>query len=171
MNEAEFILNELEKGHAGDPWHGPSRASVLADVTLDEAARRPGGGHTMWELVLHMTSWTREVARRLREGSPHEPVEGDWPPMGAHVEARWHTAVEHLDAAHADVIAAIRALRDGQLDEMVGADRHAPTGSGVSYREMLHGLAQHDAYHTGQISILKRLYRGADARATVTSAS
>lgn len=166
MNEVEFILKELQKGHAGDPWHGPSRASVLGDVTMEEAARRPGAeGHTMWELVLHMGAWTREVARRMREGNPGEPAVGDWPPMGALSESRWEKAVDDLTTAHAEVANAIRAMRDGQLDERVGVERDAPSGSGVTHREMLHGLAQHDAYHTGQCSILKRLYRGADARA------
>jgi hypothetical protein len=31
----------------------------------------------------------------------------------------------------------------------------------MTYRVMLHGLAQHDAYHTGQIALLKRIYRDA----------
>ena len=166
MNEGEFILKELQKGHAGDPWHGPSRASVLGDVSMDEAARRPGAeGHTIWELVLHMAAWTREVGRRIREGNPAEPAVGDWPPMGAPSESRWEQAVHGLTTAHAEVADAIRTMRDGQLDERVGAERDAPSGSGVTHREMLHGLAQHDAYHTGQCSILKRLYRGADDRA------
>ena len=165
MNEGDFILKELQKGHAGDPWHGPSRASVLADVTVDEAARRPGvEGHTIWELVLHMAAWTREVSRRVREGNPGEPAAGDWPPMGAHAESRWQMAVDDLTTAHAEVSDAIRALREGQVDEKIGVERDAPRGSGVTHREMLHGLAQHDAYHTGQASILKRFYRGADAR-------
>ena len=164
MNEADFILSELQKGHAGDPWHGPSRTSVLSDVTVDEAARRPGEGHTIWELVLHMAAWTREVGRCVREGAPGEPAEGDWPPMGAHSESKWHKAVDDLATAHAEVNTAIRGLREGQLDEKVGGDRDAPLGSGVTHRAMLHGLAQHDAYHTGQVSILKRLYRSADAR-------
>jgi len=85
MGEREHILKELKLARDGDPWHGSSRAAVLADVTLDEA--------------------TREAGR-----------------------ARWRP-------------------------------RDAALGSGVTYREMLHGLAQHDAYHSGQIALLKRIYR------------
>ncbi|HEU5170363.1 MAG TPA: hypothetical protein VFU46_07490 [Gemmatimonadales bacterium] len=76
------------------------------DRIADELARPIPGAHTIWELVLHVTGWRREVARRL--------------------------------------------------DDVVGAARDAPTGSGVSCYVMLHGLAQHDAYHLGQISLLKR---------------
>jgi uncharacterized damage-inducible protein DinB len=165
MSEREHILHELEQSHAGEPWHGTSRAALLADVTMDEAARRPGpAGHTIWELVLHMRAWTREVARRVREGAPREPAEGDWPPMGAASEDAWEAAVENLTTAHAELIATIRDMSEATLDEVVGGgDRDAPLGSGVSHREMLHGVAQHDAYHSGQIALLKRLYRSADA--------
>jgi hypothetical protein len=50
------------------------------------------------------------------------------------------------------------AARRGEagLDEPVGMTRDAPLGTGFSYYVMLHGLAQHDAYHTGQIMLLKR---------------
>jgi len=33
MTEIERIVRELEEAHAGNPWHGPSRRTVLADVT------------------------------------------------------------------------------------------------------------------------------------------
>jgi uncharacterized damage-inducible protein DinB len=157
MAEKDDILTELRLAHDGEPWHGPSRAQVLADVTLEEAVRRPspgGGGHTIWELVLHMRAWTREVARRVREGAPGVPEEGDYPPVGAPSAAAWRAAVESLDAAHAQVVEAIGEMSDAQLDQRVGG-----SAGGATHRMMLHGLAQHDAYHTGQIAILKKIYR------------
>jgi uncharacterized damage-inducible protein DinB len=156
MAEKDEILTELRLAHDGEPWHGPSRARVLADVTLDEAVRRPSarGGHTIWELVLHMGAWTREVARRVREGSPGLPEEGDYPPVAKPSAEAWRAAVESLDEAHAEVLDAVTNMRDGRLGERVDG-----SAGGATYRAMLHGLAQHDAYHTGQIAILKKIYR------------
>jgi uncharacterized damage-inducible protein DinB len=160
MGEREHILKELKQAHDGDPWHGSSRAAILADVTLYEATRHPdGGAHSIWDLVLHMRAWTGEVARRVREGNPGQPAEGDWPAVGATTETAWREAVNGLAMAHAEVTAAVRALPEGKLDERIGGPRDAVLGSGVTYREMLHGLAQHDAYHSGQIALLKRIYR------------
>lgn len=160
MSEREQLLKELEATHNGEPWHGSSRATILADVTISEAMHHPdGGAHSIWELVLHMRAWTNEVARRVREGNPGEPAEGDWPPVGAMSEEAWRGAMAGLESAHAELAAAVRSLREGQLDELVGGQRDAPLGTGVTYREMLHGLAQHDAYHSGQVALLKRLYR------------
>ena len=50
-----------------------------------------------------------------------------------------------------------------RLDERAGSPEELSAGGGVTYRVMLHGLAQHDAYHTGQIALLKRIYRDAAA--------
>lgn len=151
MTEIERIVRELEHAHAGSPWHGPSRASVLADVTVEEAARRPStNGNGIWALVQHMRAWTGEVARRIREGVPGEPADGDFPAVPAPSADAWRESLDALERAHRDLIAAVRETGPSCLDERIG------TGTG---RVMLHGLAQHDAYHTGQIAILKRLYR------------
>jgi uncharacterized damage-inducible protein DinB len=159
MTELERIARELEHAHDGQPWHGPSRASVLADVTVDEAARRPSAkGHSIWALVLHMRAWTGEVARRLREGDAREPVDGDWPPVPAPDAQAWRDTLAALEEGHRDVIAAVRASSPARLDERGGSGDPSPEAQ-VTYRVMLHGLAQHDAYHTGQISLLKRIYR------------
>lgn len=160
MSELERLLVELQHAHDGDPWHGPSRNKVLADITVDEAARHPGGDvHGIWELVLHMRAWTSEVARRLGGAPARMPAEGDWPPVGEFSADAWTAAKASLDDAHRQLTAALLALPADRLDDRVGTDRDAPLGAGVTYREMVHGLAQHDAYHTGQIAILKRLYR------------
>jgi uncharacterized damage-inducible protein DinB len=155
------MLDELRHAHGGDPWHGPSRTHVLSDVTAEEAARSPGGdAHSIWEIALHMHAWTREVARRLGGATPRTPSEGDWPPVPAPTPHAWDDARHSLDAAHEELAAALQTFPPEKLDERVGTDRDAPLGAGVTYRAMLHGLAQHDAYHTGQISILVRIYRG-----------
>ncbi|NUO37787.1 MAG: DinB family protein [Gemmatimonadaceae bacterium] len=159
MTELERIAQELEAAHGGHPWHGPSRASVLADITVEEAARRPSpNGHSIWALVLHMRAWTGEVARRLREGDAREPVDGDWPVPPTPSAQAWRATIAGLEEAHREVMAAVKASAPARLDER-GGSGDPSLGATTTYRVMLHGLAQHDAYHTGQISLLKRIYR------------
>ena len=160
MTEIERIVRELEHAHAGSPWHGPSRAAVLADVGDKEAARRPSDrGHSIWALVLHMRAWTGEVARRVREGDAREPAEGDWPALPEPDEKAWRETLAGLDHAHRDLLAAVRGASPARLDERIRTTGAAPTDPAVTCRVMLHGLAQHDAYHTGQIAMLKRIFR------------
>ena len=83
MTEHERLIDNLNREINGQPWHGPSLASILEGVDAGAAARRPpGGGHTIWEIVLHMTGWKREVTRRVRGGAAAEPAGGDWPAAG-----------------------------------------------------------------------------------------
>jgi uncharacterized damage-inducible protein DinB len=35
--------------------------------------------------------------------------------------------------------------------------RNRELGTGVSYYELLHGIVQHDAYHSGQIAIVRKV--------------
>lgn len=162
MSEIELIVEELQHAHAGEPWHGSSRAALLAGISAEAAHREPGhGAHGIWQLVLHMHAWTAEVARRLRGGRPATPVEGDWPAQpGEPTESAWRAAIDGLDAAHAELLAAIVELDASRLDVLVGDESDAPNASSVTIRRMLHGVAQHDAFHSGQIALLKRI--GAD---------
>jgi uncharacterized damage-inducible protein DinB len=143
--------------HAGDPWHGFSTRRILRGIGSRQAASHPGGGaHSIWEIVLHMTAWTREVASRLRGREPGDPADGDWPPAGEATEAGWQAALAALDAAQQEVSAAAEAVPEGLWHERFGS-RDAALGTGKTRLETLEGLAVHHAYHAGQIALLKRL--------------
>ena len=61
-----------------------------------------------------------------------------------------------LSEAHASLSAELSRFPEARLDELLGGTRDHALGSGQTYRQMLHGLLQHDAYHLGQISLLKK---------------
>lgn len=157
--EQQRIISELERQHAGEPWHGPSRATVLDGITAAQAAWRPArDAHSIWAIVLHMRSWTREVTRRALGGAPGEPLDGDWPAVPTPPsEAAWAETKASLDAAHEELVATVRAMSEAQLTAKVAPTPGSPSGTGISHRAMLTSLAQHDIYHTGQVAMLKRL--------------
>jgi uncharacterized damage-inducible protein DinB len=156
MTEIDRIAEELRRDQQAAPWHGPSAREVLDGVTATAAAARPvPRAHSIWELVLHLIAWRGEVARRVEGGEPAEPVEGDWPPVVETSEAAWVRTRARLEESHERLLAALRTLPEGRLDDPVSR-RGDPAGSGVTYHVMLHGVAQHDAYHLGQVSLLKR---------------
>lgn len=162
LPDVERVIKELQRQHDGDPWHGPSRAAILADVSAAEAAWQPGAGaHSIWDLVLHMRSWTREVERRALGSQPAMPEDGDWPAILDSSDEAWAEAQASLDAAHQRIVSVVRRLGEERLSEMVGTTRDKPLGTGITHRAMLYSLAQHDVYHSGQVAILKRLARAA----------
>lgn len=156
-----FLDDQIERAHAGDPWHGSSRASILADVTPDEARRRPGPAvHSIWELVLHMTAWTREVTRRLQGHVASLPAMGDWPALPAPPDEKsWRASLRALDEAHAALRDAARAVDPARLGAPVNDERNRELGTGVTFAQTINGLVQHDAYHSGQIALVKKMLR------------
>ncbi len=153
MSEVERIASEIERGAEGGAWHGPSIQQQLVGVTAEQAAARPiPGAHTVWEIVNHMTAWAKEVERRLWERGQPLAGDGDWPPVTSTDEAAWADATKGLKGAHALLRQAIRELPPTRLSEPVSANGETEH----SFYVMLHGLAQHDAYHTGQIAMLKK---------------
>jgi uncharacterized damage-inducible protein DinB len=162
MTTSERLARSLERQHNGEPWHGPSRGAILADVTWEEAAwQPPGGANSIWALVLHMRAWTREVLARAEGGVPGAPAEGDFPPVPKATAAAWKETLASLEAAHMELAAAVRAMSEDELAAKVKARPGDAAGSGISVRSMVGSLAEHDIYHSGQVAVLKRLARAA----------
>jgi uncharacterized damage-inducible protein DinB len=130
---------------------------ALEGVDASTAVAHPvPGAHSICEIVLHLTAWVQEVARRLRLGVAQEPEAGDWPSRAVRSESEWQAVVGALDGANAELVNAIRAMDEARLGEVVGEARDAALGTGVTRYVMLHGLVQHHVYHAGQLSLLKR---------------
>ena len=154
MGETERLARLFHEAVSGKPWHGPSLGAILEGIDAAAAAARPlEASHSIWEIVLHLTGWTREVARRLEGESPKLPALGDWPEID---DANWSVARADLFTAHEDLIAALAKFPASRLEERVGGKRDAPLGTGVTYREMIFGALQHHAYHGGQIALLRK---------------
>ena len=64
--------------------------------------------------------------------------------------------MKKLEAAHSRLIAMIRQIPESRLFEATNDPRSRPLGTGVSYYVLLHGIVQHDVYHSGQIALLKK---------------
>ena len=160
MTETDRLADLLDRVMTGDPWHGPNVASLLSDVTAGEAIRKPvPGGHSIWELVLHMTGWALEVQARLGGAEAGEPLAGDWPAVRATDEASWDRDRRALFAACADLATAIRQAGPSVLEEPVLDHRDRAAGTGLSRYLTLHGLVHHTVYHAGQIAQLRRALR------------
>jgi uncharacterized damage-inducible protein DinB len=157
VRETDRIAEQLRRAYNGDAWYGPSVRAALEGVDARQAAERPEpAAHTIGEIVLHVTAWTREATRRLRTGVAQEPVDGDWPAGAAVDEGGWTAMLAALDAANEELVQAIAGLDDRQLEDRIGEVRDRALGSGVSRYVTLHGLVQHHVYHAGQISLLKK---------------
>lgn len=151
-----LLVRMIDEAYEKKAWHGANLRGSVRGVAPREAAWRPGAGrHSVRELLLHAAYWKYAVWRRLtgvKRGS--FPLDGsNWfarPEVPT--EKEWRDELALLHEQH-------RRLRQaaGQLPAARLEDR-AP-GSRVSNLTLLYGIAAHDAYHTGQIQLVRRLFR------------
>lgn len=163
------LLETLRRSFDGEAWHGPSLREALDGCSAASAAARPiPGAHSVWELTLHLAAWADEVAARTAGTSPGLPAVGDWPPVpDVHDEPAWRAARETLTTARDRLLAAVAALDPARLDRPLpppASDSPPPAADALGTRDTLHGmilgLAEHNAYHGGQIVLLRRALAG-----------
>lgn len=149
--EVERIVRQLEKAFEKQPWYGPSVTEVLREADTSVVHKRVGHAHTIIELVLHMTAWRRFVIQRLSGDVKYEVTdELNFPKPSAAADA-WSKAIDGLMKSQKEMITAIKQFPEEKLSELVPGASHKYT-----WYTLLHGIIQHDVYHTGQISLLKR---------------
>lgn len=135
----------------GPAWHGPSVLALLDGVEAAAAAAHPiPGAHSIWEIVLHLTTDYDLVLRRLSgtAGRLTAP-ETDWPPCPAATEANWRHTVRDLGHLNEQLRQAVQAFPAARLDDPL-----VPEPSYSAYTQFI-GVAQHHRYHAGQIALLK----------------
>ncbi len=157
MTEVERILDQLQRAYDGDAWSGPSLRATLEGVTAEQAVAHPlPDAHSIWEIVLHVAAWMDAVRERIGGDYVRLPADGDWQEVDDTSDAAWTATLAKLENKHQELRSVVAGLSDRQLDEMIGTDRDRETGAGVSRYVTLHGIAQHNLYHAGQIALLKK---------------
>ena len=150
MTQGENLADELRRALHKGAWHGPALEELLASISLEEARQRPiPNAHNIWELVLHLASWSNIALRRIQGGQP-EPFPGeDWPDIGGFTQDHWDKACAALTENHERLSEVVAALTDKELASK------APQSS-RSIAAMINGVVQHAAYHGGQIALLSK---------------
>ena len=152
--EVTRLVRSLDQVFGSRGWHGATLLGALRGLTPEAAGWRPAPGrHCIWELILHTAYWKYAVRRRITgatgETFPRSP--SNWPDLPDDRSRRaLRRDIALLKTEHAQLITAVAGLRPATLGRRSPKDRW-------TYREMIAGVGAHDAYHTGQIQLIKRL--------------
>ena len=151
--EAMRLADQLRRAFDGPAWHGPGLMEILEDVDAESAAAKPlSKVHSIWELLLHVAAWDDAGLRRLK-GEKFQPTgPRNFPPISTATEGAWRATVGRVRRMHDELVNAVGALPESRLRDRVPGKRY-------DFYHMLHGIAQHELYHAGQIAILKKAAR------------
>jgi uncharacterized damage-inducible protein DinB len=150
VTSGEILASELRRALRGEAWHGPALQEILSDVNAEEAMQRPlPKAHTIWELVLHITSWSNIALRRINGGQV-EPFEGeDWPEVHDFSQENWQAACDGITESYERLSEVVLGMTDEQLGARAPKSERSISG-------MINGVVQHAAYHGAQIALLKK---------------
>lgn len=120
------------------PW-----SKAVAGLTHEQAAwKPPGGHHSIWEIVLHISFW-REFELRKLDGEARDDAEI--------ARRNWSEPQEVNEAAWDGTGGAVERLAELQTQVKAGMEESEKKA------EELRCLLLHDAYHMGQIMHLRAL--------------
>jgi uncharacterized damage-inducible protein DinB len=127
---------------------------AVADLSPDLRGKRPRGlPHSCWELLEHLriAQWDiLEFSRDAKHVSPEWPA-GYWPKTAAPPdEQAWDKAVK---AFRRD----LKAMCDLVADEKTDLYAKIPHGDGQTVLREALLVADHNAYHLGQLVVTRRL--------------
>src|SRR5215471_11034728 len=143
-SESLRIADQLRRAFDGKAWHGDSIP----------------GGHSIWELVLHIQVWTQAGRDAVKGVALPEslPPEEDWPRPPelsgekSADEKLWSDAVQRLFRTSQLLREDLESFTDEKLDHIVAGRKY-------NHYFLFHGIVQHSLYHAGQMALLKKLPR------------
>jgi hypothetical protein len=145
----EHLQTLLDSGHAHLKFD-----DAVKDFPPALRGKRPAGGpHSAWELLEHLrlAQWDiLEFTRNPKHVSPEFP-DGYWPSSEAPPsESAWD---ESVAAFRSDLRAFVALIGDASID----LHTHIPHGDGQTVLREVLLTADHNAYHLGQLVMVRRL--------------
>ena len=148
-NEIQRIAEQLSDLQHGDCFIGMNLDDVLSDLTPEQALKKLGDkSNNIWELVNHIIYWRKRIINRLT-GIKEYPNYPDLSVPEKCDQQAWDLTLASLRESYEDFRNTIEAFPEDKLD--LPSPRPEFT-----YYELMHGIIQHDGYHMGQITLLKK---------------
>ena len=150
-NEINRILKQFAELQHGDHWTDNSFKEVLHGVDADNAMKTiDGKTNSFWQLVAHVTYWRTLVVNRLTGTNNPPPFQDFLLPNNCNEES-WRQALHDFESAYHLLRNAIHHFNEENLY------KPSPKKEQTFYELML-GCLQHDAYHLGQMMLLKKAW-------------
>ena len=142
------LLDQLKTTHDQQDWFVPVR-QALDGVTTAQATWKPqGGDHSIGMLANHLLFWNSQNLARFKKVTPAKFDGNNDETFNAFDQAKWDEVRKRLDEVLTELEKLVAAADDRTLQSW------APT---------LGRIATHNAYHTGQILVLRKMQGAWDA--------
>lgn len=151
MKEATSISKLYMDLYHGNPWIDINIMSVIKNITASQAATQAiPGCNSIWEIVNHMILWRMNVLRRVQGELIKSPANNYFSPVKNSSHRAWLNTLKKLEISQQHWMQFLKTFKEKDFEKVY-------PGNQMNYYEHIHGIIQHDAYHLGQIVLLKKI--------------
>ena len=148
-NEINRILKQFADLQHGESWIGNNFKQVLHGITAATASRAFNEDtNSIWSLIAHLIYWRTTVANRLG-GTNDKPTFQDFHLPEEMSDENWKQTLIDFEASYHILRNSLLHLKPENIDKPSPVERQ-------SFYDVIIGCLQHDAYHLGQIALLKK---------------
>jgi uncharacterized damage-inducible protein DinB len=151
MTPRQVLLGQLVACHDHSAWF-VCMQGALAGLAAEQAARQAdAGGHSVWQILNHVTFWNDRYLRRFRDLPLSEVAENasTFAPPGT--PAEWKSACAGFDNVMNEWKKALAEAAEAKLEGPVRTD--APE----TWYTAIANMTIHTAHHIGQIVTLRKM--------------
>lgn len=149
MNRKEVLLQAWQIANESESWFAPVR-KALENVSAAQAGWKPegiDGFNSIKEITYHLLYYKTRFLSRLK-GSEFESLPDNEATFIAGISKDWKEIREELFAVNATIRNLLIYLEDSDFDK---------SKPKAAIDQQVLDLATHDAYHAGQIVLIRKL--------------
>ena len=147
-----FLLGQFAACYDKNAWFVAVK-NALDGLTAEQAAWKPAGAdNSIWETLSHLNFYNYAYVERFK-GNPYEyPVDDNDATFDAgQGEEAWRAELARFDSIMTEFRALIEAADESKFDEAVSDENPA------KWKVLISNINTHNAYHGGQILLLRKL--------------
>jgi len=141
------LLRDLYDGE--DTFLDVSLLGTLTAIDAEQAAKKPAGANSIWEIANHIIAWRENILKRISGAEIITPEHNYFMPIVDQSESAWRQTLESLRESQRHWDEFLANFPDDALSGVYPKN-------GMTHYRHIHSLIQHDAYHLGQIVMLAR---------------
>jgi len=159
----EHLLKEFDRCYNQNGWFATVR-NVIDGTNADEALWKPDPSiNSIWQTLEHLTFYNHAYVQRFKGIDYQYPTGNNDETFAAGAtDAEWQAAITKFDEVMHEFRDLIDKADESKFSEPVSATNTA------SWSELISNINTHNAYHGGQILVLRKLQGTWDSKKGVS---
>jgi len=150
----EELIDQFSTCYDQNGWFVAVR-NAIDGVNVEQAAWKPSDSvNCIWETLSHLTYYNNAYLQRFRGIDFQSEVESNDETfsVGENDEATWQADIDKFDTVMTEWLAALELTDKSKFAELV------PNKDDTTWAELVGLISTHNAYHAGQILLLRKLH-------------